>query len=212
MSTRSRDCRPRSLCSSSAARRAPAPRSAASRRSPTCCACCTRAPAPTGAAVRCCMRRISRRTRRKAHVRACHGLGYVYEVTERSMVPDDSLSIRDRAVAAWPPAWHGQNLRDILVSLGYDVDTPWRDLAEKRPRLDPIHRRAADRARVCRLHAGGDAPRPQAQGGAQLHGDLHRRAQVRAADLRDHPKRAHEEARGALHDGHLVPDLPRASD
>jgi excinuclease ABC subunit A len=61
----------------------------------------------------------------------CHGLGYVYEVTERSMVPDDSLSIRDRAVAAWPPAWHGQNLRDILVSLGYDVDSPWRDLPRK---------------------------------------------------------------------------------
>jgi excinuclease ABC subunit A len=52
----------------------------------------------------------------------------VYEVTERSMVPDDSLSIRERAIAAWPPAWHGQNLRDILVSLGYDVDSPWRDL------------------------------------------------------------------------------------
>ncbi len=61
----------------------------------------------------------------------CHGLGYVYEVTERSMVPDDSLTIRDRAIAAWPPAWHGQNLRDILVSLGYDVDTPWRELARK---------------------------------------------------------------------------------
>ena len=62
---------------------------------------------------------------------ACHGLGSVYEVTERSMVPDDSLTIRERAVAAWPPAWHGQNLRDILVTLGYDVDTPWRDLPRK---------------------------------------------------------------------------------
>jgi excinuclease ABC subunit A len=61
----------------------------------------------------------------------CHGLGYVYDVTERSMVPDDSRSIRDRAIAAWPPAWHGQNLRDILVSLGYDVDSPWRDLPRK---------------------------------------------------------------------------------
>ena len=58
----------------------------------------------------------------------CHGLGRVYEVTEKTMVPDDSLSIRERAIAAWPPAWHGQNLRDILVTLGYDVDTPWRDL------------------------------------------------------------------------------------
>ena len=61
----------------------------------------------------------------------CHGLGRVYEVSERSMVPDDSLSIRERAIAAWPMAWGGQNQRDILVSLGYDVDVPWRDLPKK---------------------------------------------------------------------------------
>ncbi len=61
----------------------------------------------------------------------CHGLGRVYEVTEQTMVPDDSLSIRERAIAAWPPAWHGQNLRDILVTLGYDVDKPWRELPKK---------------------------------------------------------------------------------
>ncbi|HET9450044.1 MAG TPA: excinuclease ABC subunit UvrA, partial [Aggregicoccus sp.] len=61
----------------------------------------------------------------------CHGLGRLYEATERSMVPDDSLTIRERAIAAWPPAWHGQNLRDILVSLGYDVDRPWRELPKK---------------------------------------------------------------------------------
>jgi excinuclease ABC subunit A len=62
---------------------------------------------------------------------ACHGLGHVFEVSEKTLVPDDSLTIRERAVAAWPPAWQGQNLRDILVSLGYDVDTPWRKLAKK---------------------------------------------------------------------------------
>ncbi len=61
----------------------------------------------------------------------CHGLGRLYEATEQSMVPDPSLTIRERAVAAWPPAWHGQNLRDILVSLGYDVDRPWRELPKK---------------------------------------------------------------------------------
>jgi excinuclease ABC subunit A len=61
----------------------------------------------------------------------CSGLGRVYEATEQSMVPDDTLTIRERAVAAWPPAWHGQNLRDILVTMGYDVDTPWRDLPKK---------------------------------------------------------------------------------
>ena len=62
---------------------------------------------------------------------ACHGLGHLYAVSEKSMVPDDSLSIRERAIASWPPAWHGQNLRDILVTLGYDVDRPWRDLPTK---------------------------------------------------------------------------------
>lgn len=61
----------------------------------------------------------------------CHGLGFTYEVTERSMVPDDSLSVRERAIASWPPAWQGQNLRDILVSMGIDVDIPWRELPKK---------------------------------------------------------------------------------
>jgi len=61
----------------------------------------------------------------------CHGLGKVYEVTEKSMVPDDSLTIRERAIAAWPTAWQGQNLREILMTLGYNVDIPWRDLPKK---------------------------------------------------------------------------------
>ena len=61
----------------------------------------------------------------------CHGLGFTYQVTEKSMVPDDSLSIRNRAIASWPPAWQGQNLRDILVSMGIDVDIPWRELPRK---------------------------------------------------------------------------------
>lgn len=61
----------------------------------------------------------------------CHGIGRVYEVTEKTLVPDDTKTIRERAIAAWPPAWHGQNLRDILVTMGYDVDTPWRDLPRK---------------------------------------------------------------------------------
>jgi excinuclease ABC subunit A len=61
----------------------------------------------------------------------CHGIGRVHEVGERMLVPDDRLSIRERAVAAWPTAWQGQNLRDILVTLGYDVDKPWRELPKK---------------------------------------------------------------------------------
>ena len=61
----------------------------------------------------------------------CHGLGRIYDATEESMVPDPSLTIRERAIAAWPTAWGGQNLRDILITLGYDVDTPWKKLPKK---------------------------------------------------------------------------------
>jgi excinuclease ABC subunit A len=61
----------------------------------------------------------------------CHGIGRIYDATEKSMVPDPNLTIRERAVAAWPLAWGGQNLRDILVSLGIDVDIPWKKLPKK---------------------------------------------------------------------------------
>jgi len=61
----------------------------------------------------------------------CHGLGRVYEATERSMVPDPNLTIRERAIAAWPGAWQGQNLRDILTSMEIDIDIPWKQLPKK---------------------------------------------------------------------------------
>src|SRR6185436_17108321 len=37
----------------------------------------------------------------------CHGLGRVYDATEASMVRDPARTIREGAIAAWPPAWHG---------------------------------------------------------------------------------------------------------
>ncbi|MEC4017881.1 excinuclease ABC subunit UvrA [Streptomyces sp. H27-D2] len=58
----------------------------------------------------------------------CHGLGRVHRVTEDSLVPDPTLSIREGAIAAWPGAWQGKNLRDILAALGHDIDRPWREL------------------------------------------------------------------------------------
>ena len=58
----------------------------------------------------------------------CHGIGRVFDVTEDLLVPNRALTIRDGAIAGWPPAWGGQNLRDILISLGYDIDMAWRDL------------------------------------------------------------------------------------
>ena len=61
----------------------------------------------------------------------CHGMGRIHRVTEQTLVPDPTLTIRDGAVAAWPGAWQGQNLRDILITLGHDVDTPWRSLPRR---------------------------------------------------------------------------------
>lgn len=80
----------------------------------------------------------------------CHGIGRVYEVPEDKMVPDPTLTIRERAIAAWPKAWHGHQLRDTAVALGFDVDVPWQDLpkadrdwllyTEETPHL-PVHSR-----------------------------------------------------------------------
>ncbi|MFI9207798.1 ATP-binding cassette domain-containing protein [Streptomyces sp. NPDC053253] len=62
---------------------------------------------------------------------SCHGIGRIHETSEELLVPDPELSIRQGAIAAWPGAWQGKNLRDVLDTLGYDVDRPWRELAAK---------------------------------------------------------------------------------
>ena len=61
----------------------------------------------------------------------CSGLGVVHRPTEASMVPDPSLSIADGAIAAWPGAWLGKNYRDIIATLGHDIDVPWSDLTQE---------------------------------------------------------------------------------
>jgi excinuclease ABC subunit A len=62
--------------------------------------------------------------------RECGGTGKAHVMTEDTLVPDPSLTIRQKAVAAWPGAFLGQNFRDILIALGHPVDTPWRDLPQ----------------------------------------------------------------------------------
>ncbi|GAA2520830.1 ATP-binding cassette domain-containing protein [Winogradskya humida] len=62
----------------------------------------------------------------------CHGLGVVHDVAEDLLVPDPSLSIRDGAIAAWPGAWQGANLRSIVSGLGIDIDKPWHKLPRKK--------------------------------------------------------------------------------
>ncbi|MFE1901396.1 ABC transporter [Streptomyces yangpuensis] len=59
---------------------------------------------------------------------SCHGLGRIHRTSEELLVPDPGLSVREGAIAAWPGAWQGKNLRDILETLGHDVDRPWREL------------------------------------------------------------------------------------
>ncbi|MDV2433892.1 excinuclease ABC subunit A, partial [Corynebacterium tuberculostearicum] len=61
----------------------------------------------------------------------CHGTGVVHEPTEESMVPDPTLSIEEGAIQAWPGAWAGKNFHDILMNLGYDLDSPWQDLPQE---------------------------------------------------------------------------------
>ena len=41
------------------------------------------------------------------------------------------MTIREGAIAAWPGAWQGANLRSIVRGLGIDIDTPWRKLTKK---------------------------------------------------------------------------------
>ncbi|MFC9594561.1 ATP-binding cassette domain-containing protein [Streptomyces sp. NPDC056944] len=62
---------------------------------------------------------------------SCHGLGLIHDTSEELLVPEPSLSIRQGAIAAWPGAWQGKNLRDVLDTLGHDVDRPWRELDAK---------------------------------------------------------------------------------
>ena len=119
----------------------------------------------------------------------CHGLGRVYDVTERSMVPDDSLSIRDRAIAAWPPAWHGQNLRDILVTLGYDIDRPWREL----PKKDRDWILFTDEQPTVPVYAGYDRDEVQARAEAKRGAQLpwaRSRARSATCCTRSRPRRA----------------------
>ncbi|MBY8881789.1 excinuclease ABC subunit UvrA [Actinacidiphila acidipaludis] len=87
----------------------------------------------------------------------CHGLGRVHRVTEASLVPDPSLSIRDHAIAAWPGAWQGKNFRDVVQALGYDIDRPWREL----PQADRDFILFSDEQPVVTVHPVREAGRIQ---------------------------------------------------
>ena len=129
----------------------------------------------------------------------CHGLGRTYQVTERTMVPDDSLTIRERAIAAWPPAWHGQNLRDIVVTLGYDIDRPWREL----PKKTRDWLLFTDEQPVVPVYAGFSAEEVRyalkTKAEPSYQGTFTSAAALCAAYLCEHPKPVDEKAGRAIH-------------
>ena len=139
---------------------------------------------------------------------SCHGLGHIYEVTETLMVPDPSLSIREKAIASWPPAWHGQNLRDILVTLGYDIDTPWKNLpAEDRQWI--LFTEDTPTVPVPGTESGRYARSRQEKNDAGLYGDLHRGTSLCATYLRQHAKRVDEKTSLPFYGRQAVSGLSR---
>ena len=125
------------------------------------------------------------------------------------MVPDDSLTIRERAIAAWPTGWHGQNLRDILTTLGYDVDRPWRDF-RRRIATGSCSPTSSRRCRSMPATMPDEVQaRAQAKEEPSYHGHLHRRQALCPADLRHHPKRADEETGRAVHGERGMSAVPR---
>ncbi|MFC6982688.1 ABC transporter [Streptomyces cirratus] len=88
---------------------------------------------------------------------SCHGIGRIHRTSEELLVPDPDLSIRQGAIAAWPGAWQGKNLRDVLEALGHDVDAPWREL----PAEDREWILFTDEQPVVTVHPVRDADRIQ---------------------------------------------------
>lgn len=61
----------------------------------------------------------------------CHGLGCEYRLNEEDMIPDPTLSINEDAIVGWARAWHGHKFKNILATLGIDLDVPWQKLPKK---------------------------------------------------------------------------------
>ena len=139
-----------------------------------------------------------RQTVREGACARCHGIGRVYDATEKTMVPDDSLTIRQRAIAAWPPAWGGQNQRDISGYAWLRCRSSLARTSQEGSGLDSFYRGPAHCAGICRIHSGGNPPSSEAKGGAELPRDIHRRPALSASYLGSHRKRAHPETGAAI--------------
>ncbi|MDR1213194.1 MAG: excinuclease ABC subunit UvrA [Propionibacteriaceae bacterium] len=70
---------------------------------------------------------------------ACSGLGTTMEVDAELVVPDDSLSLDQKAIAVWSTPSSFSYYRTLLAALaeseGFSLETPWRDLPESARQL-----------------------------------------------------------------------------
>ena len=62
--------------------------------------------------------------------RRCDGTGVVREVDPATIIPDDSLSIDEGAVAPWQSLMWSL-MKDIAREMGVRTDVPWRDLTDR---------------------------------------------------------------------------------
>jgi excinuclease ABC subunit A len=67
----------------------------------------------------------------------CSGLGYLQQFDPNLIVPDESLSIAEGAIAPWSggrsdgnKVFYWDRLNALADTLGFDLSTPWRDLPE----------------------------------------------------------------------------------
>jgi excinuclease ABC subunit A len=88
----------------------------------------------------------------------CSGLGMLLEVDERKIVPDETKSLRDGAIALWKEGsdnWRFRQIETLAKHYKFKLDTPWQKLPEK--------------ARNCILHGSEDKIKFEFQGSESMY-------------------------------------------
>ena len=58
----------------------------------------------------------------------CAAKGSIHDIDFDATVPDETLTIREGAIAAWPGGWLGRNFKHLVEAMEIDVDIPWKRL------------------------------------------------------------------------------------
>ncbi|GAA1532037.1 ABC transporter [Brevibacterium picturae] len=62
---------------------------------------------------------------------SCAAKGSIHDLDLEAAVPDDTLTVREGAIAAWPGGWLGRNFKHLVETMGIDIDAPWNTLPAK---------------------------------------------------------------------------------